>query len=547
MAAKKAVVLAAGLGTRLRPFTCTVPKPLLPAWGEPLLARIVDILRGWGVEDIAVNCHHLHGQIEKWCAENGCRAVYEPEILGTGGVLNPLREWIGEDDFYLVNADIVLDGVEECPFSGSLFKPAMAHAETVGLCLLSDEGPRTVEAEPGAKLVTNWRSPDPGWDGTFTYCGVAMLKAEILRYVEPSGFSSIVQAYERAMMDGKFIRGIVPPGLRWSDAGTVASYIGLNTAGGENALADLPQISAALKSTGGLAPGESVEFLGARGSDRCFFRAGNRIAIIYDDSARGENAKYAGHARWLKEKGIPVPEMLADLPEMKTLVMEFAGATDLKARISRKGSSAIVEYAPVVEALARFNRLDASELDLEPAFGPEIWKWERDLFARHCLSARFRREMPKEVEKELLEVAARLDAEPQALVHRDFQSTNVLFKNGRISFIDFQGMRKGPAAYDLASLLYDPYVDLSGKDRAALAELYAQKSGMPDVAAALPFAAVERLVQALGAYGRLAEAGQPQFLKHVPAALGNLLSAADDADLDAIGALAEDLLAECRP
>ena len=110
--AKKAVVLAAGLGTRLRPLTCSVPKPLMPVWGEPMLARIVGMLRGWGVEDIVVNCHYLHEQVEAWCAANGCRASYEPEILGTGGVLNPLRDWIGADDFYLVNADIVVEGLD---------------------------------------------------------------------------------------------------------------------------------------------------------------------------------------------------------------------------------------------------------------------------------------------------------------------------------------------------------------------------------------------------------------------------------------------------
>jgi aminoglycoside/choline kinase family phosphotransferase len=55
---------------------------------------------------------------------------------------------------------------------------------------------------------------------------------------------------------------------------------------------------------------------------------------------------------------------------------------------------------------------------------------------------------------------------------------------------------------------------------------------------------VQRLVQALGAFGRLASVGQPQFAKYVPRALGNLLAAADEADLDALGALAEDLIAK---
>ena len=101
----------------------------------------------------------------------------------------------------------------------------------------------------------------------------------------------------------------------------------------------------------------------------------------------------------------------------------------------------------------------------------------------------------------------------------------------------------GAAAYDLASLLYDPYVDLREGERRALAALYAKKTGRPEITGVLPFAAVQRLVQALGAFGRLASVGKPEFGKFVAPALENLLAAADDAGLDAVGALAEDLIA----
>lgn len=526
MAVKKAIVLAAGLGTRLRPLTCVVPKPLLPVWGEPMLARIVATLRAWGVDDIIVNCHYLHEQVEKWCAANGCRASYEPEILGTGGVLNPLREWIGGDCFYLVNGDIVVEGVERpLAFGGS---EAVDDA-VIGKCIISgDCGPRTIEADPEGN-ITCWASPDPGLPGTFTYCGIALLKPKVLDYVQPQGFSTIVQAYERASMDGRFMRGVEPKGLLWTDAGTVASYIEVNTDGDDNALSDIPQLQAI--------GAKEVKFLGARGSDRCFFDADGRIAIVYDDAKRGENARYAGHARWLRERGVRVPEVLADLPELKTLVLENGGH-------ERKMS--LEEYVKVVEALAAFNALDASGLQIEPQFDSELWRWERELFREHCLGSRFRMEMPPAVESELKNVAALLDREPVALVHRDFQSTNVLWKGGEPVFIDFQGMRLGPAAYDLASLLYDPYVSLTEGERRALAKLYAKRSGRENMPTILPYAAVQRLVQCLGAYGRLASVGQTQFSKHVMPALENLLAAADDAGLDAVGALAEDLIARER-
>ena len=278
-----------------------------------------------------------------------------------------------------------------------------------------------------------------------------------------------------------------------------------------------------------------AEFLGARGSDRAFFRAGDRVVIIYDDAKRAENARYASHAKWLKAQGAPVPEVLADFPDLKTTVMAWAGA-------ERKMS--LEEYVQVVEALVRFNGLDASALELEPSFDAKLYEWERDLFREHCLGTRYHLEMPKAVEDELKNVAALLEREPKALVHRDFQSTNILWRNHTFAFIDFQGMRLGPAAYDLASLVYDPYVKFTEGERRALVALYARKSGREELAKILPYAAVERLVQCLGAYGRLASVGQPQFGRHVLPALENLLAAADLAGLDAVGALAEDLIAK---
>ena len=535
---RKAVVLAAGHGTRLRPFTCATPKPLMPVWGETMLERIVRMLRERGVDDIVVNSHHLHEQIRVWTDEYRkaaqaagdtvrIKVSYEPEILGNGGVLNPLREWIGEDPFYLVSSDIVMENVPdlEKPFE------RLKTSGCIGVALVTEAGPRTIEVEPESKFVTCWKSPDPGVDGTFTYCGFAILKPAILKYVKPDGFSSIVTAFEKAMMEGgKFIKAVESKDLLWEDAGTIQRYIDLNRDGDDNGFADIPQ----LKAVGATNP----KFLGARGSERVFFGCDQGIAVIYDDGNRDENGKYPGHARWLKSKGVPVPEILADIPEKKVMMMSNAGT-------ERKMS--LEDYVKVVETLVRFNAL-GSEPDLPanllPQFDDETWEWERNLFAKYCLGANFQMEMPDAVRKELEGVAEILEKEPKALVHRDFQSTNVLWKGNDLAFIDFQGMRLGPAAYDLASLVYDPYVTFTDERRRALVALYAKTAGRPEFEKILPYAAVQRLSQCLGAYGRLASVGQPQFEKYVLPALQNLLDAADKAGLDALAALAEDLIAK---
>ncbi|MBU1910142.1 MAG: phosphotransferase, partial [Verrucomicrobia bacterium] len=115
----------------------------------------------------------------------------------------------------------------------------------------------------------------------------------------------------------------------------------------------------------------------------------------------------------------------------------------------------------------------------------------------------------------------RLNRAPAVLLHRDLQSSNILLRAGRPVFIDFQGMRFGPAAYDLASLLCDPYVELPPALQDELLEYYTARRPK-DLSAPSLFwpAAVERLVQALGAFGRLSvQPGLGTFAEFIPPAL----------------------------
>ena len=528
---RKAIVLAAGFGTRLKPVTCVTPKPLMPVWGVPILERTIEILRSWGVDDIVCNSHTLHEQISQWakdyekcCKEEGesfsLKVSYEPEILGTGGVLNPLRSWIGEENFYLVNGDVVFANAP----NPALLEGFDNDPNVIASALVSLEGPRTIEVEPSSRYITEYRSISPGDNGTYTYSGIACLKPRILDFVKKEGFSSIITAFENAMKEGLFVKTSEDTSFLWADAGTIPDYIELNKDGDENAFGSFPQLSAACKEA--KIDEKSFVFMSARGSERVFFKCDKGIAILYDDTTRQENALYAGHARFLAKNSIPVPKILADLPAMKTLVMEFAG-------VERKMSED--DYIKVINLLAQFNKLgslsEINSINLVTAFGPELWKWERDLFIKHYLSAKLMLQMPNEVLTELENVANTLQNEPVELVHRDFQSTNILWLNDEPRIIDFQGMRLGPAVYDLASLIYDPYVDMSCEMRDKIAECYANAVSRPEVSNVVHIAAVQRLLQCIGAYARLEAAGQPSFKQYIKPALKNLAQAARKASL----------------
>jgi mannose-1-phosphate guanylyltransferase len=110
----KAFLLAAGLGTRLRPITDSTPKCLLPVGGRPMLDIWLDALAKAGVSDVLLNAHHLADQVEEHVAARvGAPTVHlvvEPELLGSAGTLRANRDFvIGEDMFLAINADNLTD------------------------------------------------------------------------------------------------------------------------------------------------------------------------------------------------------------------------------------------------------------------------------------------------------------------------------------------------------------------------------------------------------------------------------------------------------
>jgi mannose-1-phosphate guanylyltransferase len=106
----KAVVLAAGIGSRLGALTKDTPKCLLPIQGRPLLDYWFESLKLAGVTDVFINVHHLKEQVEKYIASQRhitqVTPFFEPELLGSAGTLKQAREFVGDDkDFFIIYAD----------------------------------------------------------------------------------------------------------------------------------------------------------------------------------------------------------------------------------------------------------------------------------------------------------------------------------------------------------------------------------------------------------------------------------------------------------
>ena len=555
-APRKAFILAAGLGTRLRPLTLETPKPMLPLWGQPMLARTLEMLAAWGVEQVLINLHHAPGPIVRYLAgqpfpKMRISAVFEPVILGTGGALRNAK-WFIDEPFWLLNADVVAE-LDPAP----LLRVWHRNNPLAACWLTEDAGPKTVRCENG--VIRNFHDPVRGHA---TFCGLQLLDERILPFIAAEGFDTIIDAYRRAQKRGHRIAGIVVPGSFWADIGTPAQYVQAHrdTAkrlghAGENftlpaAAVLTPREQSLTSQVSGLGSSAClVEVLPPRGSNREFFRLTTpfetnilvykqvyrSLILIRWSPDRPDNRLYARHTRFLAALGLPVPRLLLDSPRDRFLAIEDLGRETLESRLPRMDSSEIRRiYRQLIEIALRLHRQGLpsarkAHLPLMPGFDAPLYAWEHAYFIDNVLRGRL-----KTSEKQIAAIAAELKSvsrllaqSPHALIHRDLQSSNVLFRGARPVLIDYQGMRRGPAAYDLASLLCDPYADLPASLQQRLLRGYARRHPQgAEIAAVFPAAAIQRLCQALGAYAVLSKKpGMEPFARHVPVAARQLLRA----------------------
>ncbi len=283
----------------------------------------------------------------------------------------------------------------------------------------------------------------------------------------------------------------------------------------------------------------SVEAIEKGGSGRKFWRVnvgGRSLILVRYTEERAENSHYVEIGQFLSNIGVRVPRVFFHGRPDGLILMEDAGELDLWAHRNDSWIERRALYQRTLDqALILHTRAHTApeRPELQQEFNVALYKWEQDYFIEHCLRRHFGLS-PEEVDRHvnrarLLEIAAHLAAQPRCLIHRDFQSQNVMVRDGEACLIDFQGLRPGLAQYDLASLLLDPYVTLTDAEREELLHHYLSGllgPGPHDEAqfmAIYDLCAMQRLMQALGAYGKLGHAdGRTHFLAHIPVALPRL-------------------------
>jgi len=280
-----------------------------------------------------------------------------------------------------------------------------------------------------------------------------------------------------------------------------------------------------------------------RGSDRTFFRLRwnqkDSVILIHYNPKRVENTFYADIAMFLLSIGVVVPRTIHHDPARSLIVIEDLGDTDLWSHRNTTWETRRVLYQKtllIAHRLHTFPEKDfpSGRVKLMEGFGHDLYRWERDYFRDHFVrdvcGIEPKPQFEREREAELSSLAERLLATPRSLVHRDLQSQNVMIHAGEPFLIDFQGMRFGSPFYDLASLLCDPYTNLLRNERDELLSFYYSlskwDSDLTTFQNTFWEASVQRLMQALGAYGFLGfKKGLKAYLEHIPSGLRNLLLA----------------------
>ena len=217
----QAFILGAGLGTRLRPLTNRLPKPLVPVFHRPMAAYALDACIASGISRFAVNTHHLAGQWDQFMtpAEVILDFFHEPVLLDTGGGLKNIEAWIGDQPTLVHNGDILTT----LPLQ-NLIAAHEATENLVTLAIRSHGPPPHIALDASGTRVADIRGMLGNANGTHGFTGVYCMNPEFLRLLPAGEITSVIPAFLECIRLGKLGAAVIDEGV-WLDLGDRDSYL----------------------------------------------------------------------------------------------------------------------------------------------------------------------------------------------------------------------------------------------------------------------------------------------------------------------------------
>jgi NDP-sugar pyrophosphorylase family protein len=221
----KAMILAAGFGTRLGPLTSRKPKALVPVGNKPVIDRVIQSLKQHSISKIVVNAHHHHDQVVKHLDDGrpyrlDIRVLVEREILGTGGGIKNAEHFLGSDPFVVINGDILTNINLTEAFKAHLRNPCLAT-----LILHNYEPFNQVQIDDRLNITDIAAENHPQ---RLAFTGIHIIEPKLLTHIPEGVFSNIINCYRELIHSGKPVKAYISKGHYWRDIGTVDSYIRAN-------------------------------------------------------------------------------------------------------------------------------------------------------------------------------------------------------------------------------------------------------------------------------------------------------------------------------
>jgi mannose-1-phosphate guanylyltransferase len=293
----KAIILSAGYGTRLRPLTDRLPKPLMPVLGMPILSHIIQRLQECNVSDIGVNIHHKFEVIEEYLeaehAKQNINLSFEKDILGVAGGIGGFREYLKGEDLFIVHNGDILSNI-------SLNRILPEQKGRVPLCTMvvhDCDGYNNVSVDEDGNVIDirGGLKPDTA-SKLLAYTGILFMSSEIFNFI-PEGPSDLVPVLLDIIKKEKgLVKAVKVKNCAWMDVGTIGNYFSAHK---EILVNKKPLIAKDFVSKNSIflgenaVVGEDVEFSGYVSAGRdAVFKKGCRMenCIVWDNAVIEEKA-----------------------------------------------------------------------------------------------------------------------------------------------------------------------------------------------------------------------------------------------------------------
>lgn len=292
-----------------------------------------------------------------------------------------------------------------------------------------------------------------------------------------------------------------------------------------------PKIRAEIEKRYGLDGNFSFIPMTDAGSSRMFYRLsafGESVAVVMVWDGNDEDWEYFLALNKIHDLHDIIPTAIEIRRKENWVLVRDCGESTLKMlfnkhKLDEKMKESLLDKVAEKLAIWQNTEIPKSNIIAKRVFGVKTLLWETEYFREHIsplLPETHDLFYSNEFNEERHELANKVDNLPKCLMHRDFQSENIVFSGDIPSFVDIQGARIGPAGYDVASLLFDPYLYplMTEKLRFYFIEKLLNYGGKLD---SLFSCALQRLMQAMGAYGNLGvNKNKPRYLQFIkPAAV----------------------------